>query len=52
MFINKLADIVNKYKNTHHATIKMKPVHVKSKRNIDFDKKNNKKNQDLKLVTS
>ena len=29
MYINKLDDIVNKYKNTCHRTIKVKPVDVK-----------------------
>ena len=29
--INKLDDIVNKYINTYHSTIKITPVHVKSK---------------------
>ena len=39
IYINKLDDIVNKYKNTYHSTIKMKPVDVKSSTYIDFDKK-------------
>ena len=26
MYIDKLDDIVNKYNNTYHSTIKMKPV--------------------------
>ena len=30
VYIDKLADIVNKYSNTYHSTIKMKPVDVKS----------------------
>ena len=30
MYIDKLDDIVNKYNNTHHRTIKMKPPNVKS----------------------
>ena len=28
MFIDKLDDIVNKYNNTYHKTIKMKPIDV------------------------
>ena len=28
VYINKLDDIVNKYNNTYHATIKMKPLDV------------------------
>ena len=30
VYIDKLDDIVNKYNNTYHNTIKMKPVDVKS----------------------
>ena len=29
-YINKLDDIVKKYNNTYHRTIKIKPVNVKS----------------------
>ena len=29
MYINNLADIVNKYNNTYHSAIKIKPVDVK-----------------------
>ena len=29
VYIDKLYDIVNKYDNTYHGTIKMKPVDVK-----------------------
>ena len=29
MYIDKL-DVINKYNNTYHSTIKMKPVYVKS----------------------
>ena len=41
-YINKLDDIVNKYNNAYHITIKMKPVDVKSTTYIDFIKGNNK----------
>ena len=30
MYIDQLDDIVNKYNNTYHHTIKMKPVDIKS----------------------
>ena len=30
VFIDKIDDIVDEYKNTYHRTIKMKPVDVKS----------------------
>ena len=46
--IYKLKDIVNKYSNTYHNTIKMKPVDVKS----ILIKKIIKKILDLKLVTT
>ena len=40
--VDKLDDIVSKYNNTYHRTIKMKPVGVKSSICIDFDKENDK----------
>ena len=50
VYVDKLDDIVNKYNNTYHSTIKMKPVDVKSKIYIDPSKKINDKDLDLKLV--
>ena len=44
LYIDKLDDIVNRYNNTHHSTIKMKPVDVKSSTYTDSNKKNNEKN--------
>ena len=41
VYIDKLADIVDKY-NTYHSTIKMKPVDVNPSVYIDFSKENNK----------
>ena len=41
VYIDKLDDIVNKYKNTYLSTIKMKPVNVKSSRHIDSSKEIN-----------
>ena len=38
MYIDNLADIVNKY----HSTIKMKPFDIKSSTYIGFNEKNNK----------
>ena len=35
VYIDKLVDIANKYSNTYHSTIRMKPVDVKA--NIYFD---------------
>ena len=42
MYIDKLAEIVNKYNNTYHITIKMKPADVKLRIYIYFKKENNK----------
>ena len=43
VYINKLYDIVNEDNNTHHRTIKMKPVDVKDNTYIDFGKEVNDK---------
>ena len=42
MYIDILADIVDKYNNRYHNTIKMKPLDTSSTY-IDFNKENNKK---------
>ena len=39
VFIDKLGDILNKYNNTYHSTMKMKPSDVKSNTYIDSSKK-------------
>ena len=38
VYVDKLDDIVNKYNNTYHSTIKMKPVDIKSNTYIDSSK--------------
>ena len=43
VYIDKLDDIVNKYNNRYHRTIKMKPFDIKPSIYIDFNKENNKK---------
>ena len=43
LYINKSDDILDKYDNTYHSTIKIKLVNVKSSIYLDFDKKNNKR---------
>ena len=48
--IDKLYEIVNKYGNTYHSTIKIRLVNEKSSTYIDFNKKNNKENPKLKMV--
>ena len=50
VYIDNLANIVNKYSNTYHSTIKTKPVDVKSSTYIDFDKNMIRKILNLKLV--
>ena len=50
MYINKLDDIVNKYNNTYHSTIKMKRFDLKSSTYTDFDKKYNTEVLNLRLV--
>ena len=41
MYIDESDDIVNKYNNAYHRTIKMNPVDVKSNTYIDSSKENN-----------
>ena len=48
VYIDKLANIVNKYNNRYHSTIKMKPDDVKSSIYIDFNKENNKEDSKFK----
>ena len=38
MYTDKLDNIVNKYNNTYHRTIKMKSVDVQDNKYIDFNK--------------
>ena len=42
VYIDKLDDVVNKYNNTNHSTIKMKPADVNSSTYINFTIENNK----------
>ena len=49
VYIDKLDDIANKYNNTYHRTIKMKPVGVKWNTYIDCCKKINDKNPKFKI---
>ena len=50
VYTDKLYDIVNKYNNTCHSTIKMKLLDVKSDTYIDFITENIEKNHKLKIV--
>ena len=49
VYIDKLGDIVNRYNNTCHNTIKMKPVDVKSSTYIDYSKEINNKDHKFKI---
>ena len=49
MYIDKLDDIVHKYNNTYHRTIKMRPVDVKPSMYINFNKENNKEDPKFKV---
>ena len=50
MYIDKLNNIVNKYSNTHHRTIKMKPIDVKDNTYINIDKEVNDKDPKFKVA--
>ena len=47
--IDNLDDIINKYINTYHRTIKMKPVDVKNNAYIDSNKEVNDKDPKFKV---
>ena len=49
VYIDKLYDIVNKYNNTYHETIKMKLFDVKSKTYINPSKEINDKGPKIKI---
>ena len=49
VYIDNLDDIVNEYNNTHHTTIKMKPINVKDNTYINTDKKINNKDPKFKV---
>ena len=49
VYIDKLDYVVNKYNNTCHRTIQMKPADVKSSTYIEFNKENNKEGPKFKV---
>ena len=49
VYFDKLDDIVNKYKNTYHSAIKMKPVDVKSNPYTNYGKEINNKDPKFKI---
>ena len=50
VYIDTLGDIVNKYNNTYHSAIKIKPADVKSRTYIDLDIENNDKAPKFKIA--
>ena len=50
VYIDILDEIANKYNNTYHSTIKVKPVDVKSSTYTDFGIEDNEKYPKLKVV--
>ena len=50
VYIDKLVDIVNKYNNTFHRTIKIKPVDVKPRTYIDSSKEINYQDPKSKIA--
>ena len=49
VYIDKLYEIVKKYKNTYHRTIKMEPVDVNLSMYLDFNKENNDKDPKFRI---
>ena len=49
VYNDKLDDIVNKYNNTYHTTIKMKPIDVKDNTYVNIDKEVNEKDLKFKV---
>ena len=49
VYINNLADIINKYNTTYHSTIKMEAVGVKSGTDFNFNKENNKEDRKFEV---
>ena len=50
VYIDKSADIVIKYNNTYHDTIKKKPDDVKSSSYIDVNEENNKEDPKFQIL--
>ena len=51
VYIDELDDIVNKYNNTIHKTIKMKPIDVTNDSYVKYNEEFNKKVLNFKLMT-
>ena len=49
VYFNVLNDIVDKYNNTFHKTIKMKPIDVKSDSSAEYNEESNEKDPKFKV---
>ena len=49
VYHNVLDDIVDKYNNTYHKTIKMKPIDVKSDSFAEYNEESNEKDPKFKI---
>ena len=49
VYIEKLDEVVNKYNNTYHSIIKLKPVDINPSIYFNFNKKNNKEGSKFKV---
>ena len=49
IYTDKIDDIVNKYNNTYHRTIKMKSIDVKDNMYINFGKESNNRDPKFKI---
>ena len=49
VYIDNLDDVVNKYNNTYHSTIKMKPVDVKPSKYIESSEEINYQDRKFKI---
>ena len=50
IYFDALEDIVSKYNNTIHRTIKMKPIDVTSDSYAEYNEDSNKKNPKFKVA--
>ena len=49
VYFNVLDDMVNKYNNTVHRTIKMKPIYVRSDSYAEYHEDSNEKDSKFKI---
>ena len=49
VYFNVLNDIVDKYNNTYHKTIKMKPIDVKNDSFVEYNEESNEKDPKFKV---